>query len=101
MRNINITKPFLQHKAICEFPSKAFYGGKLKTDQSVERRHSGLSLGGFWLRGEELPIVFCQVEGEEETGHIGSRGNSKVNSQSKFNTTEAKKIVSQQITSVS
>ena len=46
-------------------------------------------------RGEEWPIVFCQVEGEEETGHIGSTGSSKVDSKSKFNMTEAKKIVSE------
>ena len=81
---------FLQHPAICEFPSKAFYNGRLKTDPSVMRRQSGLNLTHFWPK-RDSPIVFCQVEGEEETGHIGSRGSS---SQSKFNMTEAKKIVS-------
>ncbi|CAI8047999.1 Helicase with zinc finger domain 2 [Geodia barretti] len=80
---------FLQHPAICEFPSKAFYNGRLKTDPSVMRRQSGLNLTHFWPK-HDSPIVFCQVEGEEETGHIGSRGSS---SQSKFNMTEAKKIV--------
>ena len=84
----------LQHRAICEFPSKVFYDRQLKTDESVDRRRSGLDLAGFWPRGEQLPIVFCQVEGEENTGHIGSRGNSKVDSQSKFNQREATKIVS-------
>ena len=84
----------MQHPAICEFPSQAFYEGKLKTDASVVRRHSGLHLGGFWPRGEDCPMVFCQVEGEEESGHIGSRQSAKVDSQSKFNPTEATKIVS-------
>ena len=87
----------LQHSAICEFPSKVFYNGRLKTDSLVGRRRCDLDLAHFWprYRGEEWPIVFCQVEGEEETGHIGSRGNSKVDSKSKFNMTEAKKIVSE------
>ena len=66
----------------------------LKTDSSVLRRRSGLRLGGFWPRGEDCPMVFCQVEGEEESGHIGSRQSAKVDSQSKFNPTEAGKIVS-------
>ena len=39
-------------------------------------------------------MVFCQVEGEEGSGHIGSRESAKVDSQSKFNQTEAGKIVS-------
>ena len=85
---------FFQHPEICDFPSRAFYEGKLQTDPSVMRRRSGFNLAGFWPQGEGCPIVFCQVEGEEETGYIGSKGNNKVDSQSKFNTTEAKKIVS-------
>ena len=39
-------------------------------------------------------MVFCQVEGEEESGHIGGRVSAKVDSQSKFNQKEAEKIVS-------
>ena len=84
----------LQHPAICEFPSRAFYEGKLKTDKSVERRHSGLHLNSFWPRGEQKPMVFCQVEGEEDSGYLGLKGRTKVESQSKFNQKEAKKIVS-------
>ena len=84
----------MQHPAICEFPSRVFYKGKLKTDASVIRRRSGLRLGGFWPQGEDYPMVFCQVEGEEGSGHIGSRESAKVDSQSKFNQTEAGKIVS-------
>ena len=87
----------LQHPAICDFPSKQFYDNQLKTDSSVTRRRVAWNLANFWPRGKEWPIVFCQVEGVEETGHIGSRGNSKVDSQSKFNVTEAKKIVSKNI----
>ena len=39
-------------------------------------------------------MVFCQVVGEEEDGHIGLKGRAKVDSQSKFNKREAEKIVS-------
>ena len=62
------------------------------TDPSIDGRSSGLNLAHFWPRykGKEWPIVFCQVEGKERTG---SRGNTKVDSQSKFNETEARKIV--------
>ena len=84
----------LQHPAICEFPSRIFYEGRLKTDKSVERRYSGLHLNSFWPRGEEKPMVFCQVEGEENSGYLGPKGRTKVESQSKFNQKEAKKIVS-------
>ena len=84
---------YLQHPMICEFPSQAFYRGRLKTDPSVERR-AGLDLKGFWPQGERLPMVFCQMEGEEDSGHIGSGGGANVESKSKFNKDEAKKIVS-------
>lgn len=84
----------MQHPRICEFPSKTFYGGKLKTDESVVRRRNRLNLGNFWPQGEEYPMVFCQVVGEEGNGHIGS---TRVEAQSKFNCIEAKKIVSTSI----
>ena len=86
--------PNLQHPAICKFSSTEFYGNRLITDESISRRHSGLNLKHFWPRGEEWPIVFCQVEGEEESGHTGSKRSAKVDSQSKYNPTEAEKIVS-------
>lgn len=81
----------MQHEAICEFPSKEFYEGRLQTDVSVMRRGDVLKLNTFWPQGERCPMVFCQVAGEEDGGHIGR---SKVDSQSKFNKTEAEKIVS-------
>ena len=70
-----------------------FYEKCLKTDGSVSRRRSGLNLGHFWPRqsGEEQPIVFCQVEGDEESGHFG---NTKVDPHSIYNLREAEKIVS-------
>ena len=84
----------LQHTEICKFPSNEFYENHLITDESISRRRSGLNLTHFWPRGEEWPIVFCQVVGEEESGHTGSKGSAKVDSQSKYNPTEAEKIVS-------
>lgn len=40
-------------------------------------------------------MVFCQVEGEEDSGHIGSGGGgANVEPTSKFNRREARKIVS-------
>ena len=81
----------MQHPAICDFPSHEFYEGRLKTDGSVIRRGDVLKLKRFWPQGERYPMVFCQVVGEEDDGY--SR-RSKVDSQSKFNKTEAERIVS-------
>ena len=83
----------LQHREICEFPSKEFYRSRLQTDVSVSRRHSGLNLSHFWPRGEECPIVFCQMEGVDECGY---RGRTPVDPKSRYNSTEAEKIVRQQ-----
>ena len=81
----------MQHPAICDFPSHEFYEGKLKTDSSVKRRGDVLNLKRFWPQGERYPMVFCQVVGEEDDGYSGR---PKVDTQSKFNKTEAEKIVS-------
>ena len=85
---------YLQHPALCDFPSQVFYDRQLKTDESVEGRFTGLDLEDFWPQGERLPMVFCQMEGEEDSGHVGSGGGANVESKSKFNKDEAKKIVS-------
>ena len=84
----------MQHQAICKFPSKEFYDERLKTDICVKRRGDVLKLGRFWPQGESCPMVFCQVVGEEDDGHVGLKGRAKVDSQSKFNKREAEKIVS-------
>lgn len=50
---------------------------------------------GFWPEGPDLPIVFCDVIGEENEAVIGSLGQKRVGIESKHNITEAKKVVSQ------
>ncbi|CAI8034546.1 Uncharacterized ATP-dependent helicase MJ0104 [Geodia barretti] len=62
---------------------------RLKTDPSVMRRQSGLNLTHFWPK-HDSPIVFCQVE---ERKRLDTLGQEESSSQSKFNMTEAKKIV--------
>ena len=82
----------LQHPAICEFPSKQFYEGKLETDRSVkERAPDGVD---FWPARDEqdqhVPLVFCHVEGTEEALVVTTEEGSE---QSKSNVAEQKKTV--------
>ena len=58
------------------------------TDPSVSQRFC--SLEGFWPSGPDCPIVFCNVEGNEEDGS----SHEKVHQDSKSNIKEAEKIVS-------
>ena len=55
----------IQHKSICAFPSKEFYDGKLKTDDSVLNRPDYKLLESFWPKGNGYPIMFVDVEGQE------------------------------------
>ncbi|KAH0556239.1 hypothetical protein GP486_005835 [Trichoglossum hirsutum] len=41
MEPIPLTVQYCMHPGICKFPNENFYDGKLETDESVERRHSG------------------------------------------------------------
>ena len=51
---------------ICEFPSKHFYGGKLKPDSLVEDRLTPPAMETFWEQnGLNWPIAFCNIVGTE------------------------------------
>ncbi len=51
-------------------------------------------LATFWPQGRDTPMMLCDTVGVEEENHTGSRGSAKVGLESKKNTTEAKRIVS-------
>ena len=74
-------------------PSKEFYDGKLQTAQVVNSRPP--SPVSFWPalvnRKRDLPIVFCHVEGQEESSVITT---SESNQESKRNMKEVRKVVS-------
>lgn len=53
------------------------------------------NLEEFWPRGNDLPIMFVDVVGEEGLNKIGSnKGKSKVGMDSKYNMKEAELVVS-------
>ncbi|XP_078348623.1 3'-5' exoribonuclease HELZ2-like isoform X2 [Oculina patagonica] len=83
---------YRMHEGICEFPSKQFYGKKLQTADVVKSRDP--SPVTFWpalLRQQSnLPIVFCHVEGKEESTAITT---AESNEGSKRNMKEVKKAV--------
>ena len=83
---------FYQQKEICGFPSKYFYGGKLKTDSSVPTLDLRLqSFWPAWKSGKNVPMAFCHVQGEEESSSIKT---AHSNEQSKANEKEVRKVVS-------
>ena len=81
-----------QHEAICEFPSNTFYDGKLQTDEVVKKRKPNPIT--FWpamvSQEKDIPIVFCHVEGQEESTRIAS---PESNQESKWNQKEVLKTV--------
>ena len=88
----------LQHEAICEFPSNHFYDGQLETADSVKnRKNFETKLDRFWPGPEKskCPILFCHVIGKEGDHKTGSKakGGKKIGVDSKFNETEAAKVV--------
>ena len=88
---------FTQLPCLCKFASDEFYGGKLRTSPTVERRYSAKleRLRGFWPNGSKKPLVFCNVVGsEDENSGAGQNGSAPVGVESKRNNKEAKKIVS-------
>lgn len=87
----------LQHASICDFPSEYFYKGKLRPDPSVNQRPPVKALQGFWPKGNDWPIVFCNVVGKEEerSDVVGeSHKQGKTDPHSKCNPREAEKAVS-------
>ena len=85
----------LQHEAICQFPSRHFYNGRLKADQSLKKRQMpGRTMDQFWPKGERLPIVFCNVVGREEGLSGVETDKEKIDVHSKCNKQEAEKVVS-------
>lgn len=78
---------FFQNPKICEFPSQQFYEGKLRTGPE-----------GRWIvdeplkiwRNPEIPLLFCHVEGEEETQAVASE---EGNQQSRRNRAEVDHVV--------
>ena len=88
----------LKHEAICEFPSKHFYNGRLETDDSVKKRtNHETKLDGFWPGPErsECPILFCHIVGKENDHKTGGKTTEgkKIGIDSKFNEIEAMKVV--------
>ena len=84
----------MQHPAICKFPSREFYNGKLKTGHGVvkNRAEEVARLQEFWPQ-KGIPFVFCDIIGSEGV-HIGQKGKARVGIESKYNEKEARKIVS-------
>jgi len=84
----------LQHKAICDFPSKQFYDGQLRCANNCHRyqlENSDLP-ANVWPGGLQNPIVFCDViDGSETTQPVMTDDASEG---SKSNVTEAKYAVS-------
>ena len=77
---------FLQHPAICEFPSNQFYQGKLETMRSISWRGDPLPI---WPRMSH-PIVMCHVEGTERVLSVST---DEGNEQSKMNDKERDEAV--------
>ena len=87
---------YLQLPCLCEFPSREFYDGKLKTSRGVVRRYSNETyhLRNFWPNND-MQFIFCNVVGKEEDHYnTGRDGATAFGIESKINNEEAKKIVS-------
>ena len=85
-----------QHPSICEFPSKQFYDGKLKTHRELYRRPAPGRLMSFMQRahGKHCPILFCDLMSRESESHTGHHKAVRVGLESKYNPTEADYLVS-------
>ena len=82
----------LQHPLIAEFPSRHFYDGKLKTAPNHECR--GIKLLNIWRRNrniEQVPLMFCHVEGAEKMLTVSTAEGSE---QSRSNDAERDEAVS-------
>ncbi len=82
-----------QHEAICAFPSKEFYDDELITAESVKNREDNKDLEEFWPKGNECPIMFVDMVGEEGQDIGSSKREAKVGVDSKYNEKEAQLVV--------
>jgi len=83
----------LQHKAICDFPSRQFYERRLRCAKNCHRyqlEDSELP-ANVWPGGLGSPVVFCNVVGAETTQSVMTDDASE---QSKSNVVEAEHAVS-------
>jgi len=70
---VMLNTQYRMHPSIAEFPSDAFYGGRLLSE--TERTPNPL---GFAWPNDERPVAFVNVEGEEFTTASGtSKGNQQ------------------------
>lgn len=76
-------------------PSKLYYEGDLRADDSIKRRPPvGTNLGLFWPRGSpQYPIMFCDVIGKEADQRTGAVFKGKADLHSKYNEAEVEKTV--------
>ena len=82
----------IQIHSICEFPSNQFYEGKLKTSQRLAYRHQLTGLERFWP--SKYPFLFCDLMSSEKESHTGHHKAVRVGLESKYNQTEAIRVVS-------
>ena len=80
----------MQHYWIQEFPSQQFYGGKLRCGNGAVQTDASLPAKNFWPAGSRKPIVFCHIEGIEETQYITT---DTAGTNSHFNMDEVKHVV--------
>ena len=71
-----------------------FYHNALITDDSVLNREDNENLESFWPGGNECPIMFVDVVGEEGQDMGSSEREAKIGVESKHNEKEAKLVVS-------
>ncbi|XP_061168137.1 helicase with zinc finger domain 2-like [Saccostrea echinata] len=78
---------YRMNEKICEFPSKQFYKGKLKTGPSGKYKvKEPLQI---W-RNPHIPLLFCHIEGEEECLAVSTE---EGNQQSRSNKAEVEHVV--------